>query len=101
MTSFPNMESTNLYSHLPDYIFIDLKPQNVMIMPNSPNPKELNDGNYGRLRIKLTDFGGSLKFAPDENGKQKLSEDDKKYMMSTLFYGAPELNNLSIYQVNS
>jgi serine/threonine protein kinase len=83
----------------PDYIFIDLKPENVMIMPDSPNPKEIyDDGNFGRLRIKLTDFGSALKFVP-ENGKRKLSNKEKKHLMGTAFYWAPELFDETIDEV--
>jgi serine/threonine protein kinase len=76
-----------------------LKPENVMVMPDSPNPKELSEENFGRLRIKLTDFGSALKVP--ENGKRKLTENDRKHLMWSFFYLAPELYDIRIDEVNS
>ena len=39
------------------YIFMDLKSANVLVMPKSPNV--LNDRNYKKLALKLSDFGES------------------------------------------
>ena len=83
-----------------------------MVMPNSPYPipNELFEKNLiGKLRIKLIDFGSALKIMPDEDGKQKLSDDHRKNLIYSLFYRAPELfittiadevNSLEIIKIN-